>query len=210
LTERSEPLRIVLKVTDAKRIGLGAHGRRTGNVIWGEPRFLKFDPSTVTPPPPPPPLPVPALPVAGKVLRLDPEKITQLAEALKARVEKDPDLKGLRPTLALASFTLIPAGGLSASNADNVREDLSTALIDTGAFDFVERAQLNKAFAELNLASSDLIDSASAQKLGKLVNARTVLIGSISDRGTYTVINARIVDTETGRIRIAASVELRQ
>jgi len=144
------------------------------------------------------------------VLRLDPEKLKDLAEQFKSKVAKDPDLSRSKPTLAIAAFKLIPAEELAPSNAENVREDLSTALIDSGAFDVVERGQLDKALDELKIGLADTFDSERAQKLGKMVNARVVIIGSISDRGAYTVINARLIDTATGKARIAASVELRK
>lgn len=129
---------------------------------------------------------------------------------LKTKVAKDADLSRSKPTLAIAPFELIPANALSPDNAVNVREDLSTALIDTEAFEVVERGQLQKALDELKLGKKDIFDSSTAQKLGKQVGARAVLIGSISDRGEYAVVNVRLIDTATGKARIAASVKLPQ
>ncbi len=145
-----------------------------------------------------------------KVLRIEPSSLRELATDFKAQMLNDPDLSKIKPTLAIASFKLIPQNQLAASNGDNVREDLSTALIKTKAFEIVERGQLDKALAELKIGLSDTFDSEKAQKLGKLVSARLVLIGSISDRGTYAVINARLIDTQTGKVNIASSVEARQ
>lgn len=149
-------------------------------------------------------------PAGEKILRLDPEKIKSLAEQIHAKLGRDEDSARTTPTVAIAAFRLIPRDVLAPANAENVREDLSTALIDTGSMDVVERAQLDKALQELKIGLSDTFDSATVQKLGKLVNARMVLIGSISDRDTYVVINVRLLDTETGRARIAASTEIRQ
>ena len=133
----------------------------------------------------------------------------ELATKLKAALAKDPVFSKSRPTLAIANFKLIPANALDATNADNVREDLSTAIISTDTFNVVERGQLDQALKELKIGLNDTFDSATAQKLGKLVSAQVVLIGSISDRGSFVVINARLIDTATGRARAAANVEVR-
>lgn len=148
--------------------------------------------------------------VGTKTLKIDLDVLKQLAEQLKAKIAKDPDLSKSKPTLAIAPFELIPSSTLSPDNAINVREDLSTLLIDTELFEVVERGQLQKAIDELKLGKNDIFDSATVQKLGKQVNARAVLIGSISDRGDHAMINVRLIDTATGKARIAASIKLPQ
>lgn len=150
-----------------------------------------------------------AAPVKNKILQISPARMDELATKLKAALAKDPVFSKSRPTLAIANFKLIPANALDPTNADNVREDLSTAIISTDTFNVVERGQLDQALKELKIGLNDTFDSATAQKLGKLVSAQVVLIGSISDRGSFVVINARLIDTATGRARAAANVEVR-
>ncbi len=218
-----QPIRISVPITDVARLelrvdtGYYGHDFAPGEVWWGDARLVKGQLAKPIPSPDPP-IPSPPSqeedPVPGpngkKVLRLDPEKLEALATKLKAEVANDPDLSKSKPKLAVAAFKLIPAEELAPSNVENVREDLSNTLINTKAFTVVERGQLDQALKELKIQLSDTFDSATAQKLGKLVGARVVLIGSISDRGNYTIINARLIDTATGEARMAASVELRQ
>lgn len=150
-----------------------------------------------------------AAPVKNKILQISPVRMDELATKLKVALAKDSTFANSRPTLAIATFKLIPANALDPTNADNVREDLSTAIINTNTFNVVERGQLDQALKELKIGLNDTFDSATAQKLGKLVSAQVVLIGSVSDRGNFVVINARLIDTATGRARAAANVEVR-
>jgi 6-phosphogluconolactonase (cycloisomerase 2 family) len=52
-----------------------------------------------------------------------------------------------------------------------VVEIMSTSLIDSGAFEVIERSQIEKVFGELNLQSSDEFDEDQAQELGQLLGA---------------------------------------
>jgi TolB-like protein len=144
------------------------------------------------------------------MLRLGAGTIQELAAELKAQLIERPEFTNTKPSLAVASFRLVPEAQLSATNANNVREDLSTALAKAKAFDIVERGQLDQVLKELRIGQSDTFDQATAQQLGRLIGARLVLVGSISDRGAKVVINSRIIDTETGVSAFAANVEERQ
>ncbi len=215
----SKPVHIHIPIKDIGRLKLLIHGHgdfHAGDVWWGDARVIKGNSPAPKPPKPNPgdedkgTEPTPPQAIGKRTLRIDPDKIKELASELKAKVAKDADLARAKPTLAIAAFQLIPADTLSSDNANNMREDLSTALIDTEAFEVVERGQLDKALEELKLAKKDIFDSSTAQKLGKQVGARVVMIGSISDRGEYAVVNVRLIDTATGKARIAGSVKLPQ
>ena len=146
------------------------------------------------------------VPVSTSVTRLaiKPEALSQLAEKLKSSAVEKSEFASMPVDIAIAKFKVIDSEDQAA--ADDVLEDLSTALAKTGTFELVERSQLDKVLQELRIQNSGLIDSATAMKLGKLVGAKAVLIGSISDRGDCIVINARLINTESGRVLIAESV----
>lgn len=138
---------------------------------------------------------------------VDPKDVSALAAKLAKQVRESGSTSQMQ--IAVAKFKLIPKS-LDPSVSDAVLEDLSTALIETKAFKLVERSQLDRALEELKLQESGVIDSATAQKLGRMVGAKAVMIGSISDRGKFGVINARLINTETGESDIAANVETRK
>ena len=64
----------------------------------------------------------------------------------------------------------------------------------------VEREKLEEVMAELKLSSGREFDSATRQKLGKLLGAETILFGSYFEMIGQFRMDARIVKTETGEI----------
>lgn len=84
------------------------------------------------------------------------------------------------------------------------QEMLTTAFIKDKHFKVIERAQLEKALAELKIGYSGLIDPENARKIGKMVGAGYMVVGSISDLGGKVSIDARIVSIESGESVTAA------
>jgi TolB-like protein len=142
----------------------------------------------------------------GPRIVVDSSVLDQLAKKLKADVVGNAEFAPLPVETAVAKFKLI--GTHNRAVADDVQEDLSTALTKTQAFDLAERGQLDKVLAELKIQNSGLIDSSTARKLGNLIGVKVILIGSISDRKDRIVINARLINTETGRVHVAETVTM--
>lgn len=101
---------------------------------------------------------------------------------------------------------------------------LTTTLVNSGRFVVVERNResLQKLLEEQALGQTGLIDPATAARVGKMLGARGMVIGEVSDFGirktsaftgfagsktitTRVVIDARLVNVETGRIALAAT-----
>ena len=179
-----------------------------GGLIIADPKLYKG----TTPPTPPV--------VGGKTTTItatgapanfavDPKDLDALANQLRTTVDADPQLSQRVATgqIALMSFSLLDIS--SASVATNVAEDLSTALIKK-RFQLVERGQLDKILKELKIQDSGLIDPKTAQQLGLGTGCDLILVGSISDRGQFIVINSRLLDTTTGKAVVAERVEMRK
>lgn len=94
---------------------------------------------------------------------------------------------------------------------------LTTALVKTRKFDVIERDKLKSLLKEQQLGESGLVDSSRASKLGKLLGAQYVVVGSITEYGMSkqsggvagisgsktiyrTAVDVRIIDTTTGKI----------
>lgn len=146
---------------------------------------------------------------ASATFVVDPNDLDKLATNLRRRMDAAPTLLERLSTgqVGVMTFDLVDIG--SASVATNVAEDLSTAMINNG-FHVVERAQLDKALKELKIQGSGLVDPESAKRIGQLTGCDTILLGSISDRGQFVVINARLIDTASGRSIVAERVEMRK
>jgi len=140
---------------------------------------------------------------------VDPRDLDKLADSLRKKVDAAPSLKERvqRGQVALATFKLIDIS--SSSVAQNVAEDLYTAMINA-QFSLVERGQLDRILAEIKVTDIGLIDPKTAQKIGQLTGCDVILLGSISDRGQFVVVNARMMETATGKSLVAERVEMRK
>jgi hypothetical protein len=93
--------------------------------------------------------------------------------------------------------------------------------VKTGEFAVIERQQIDAVLSEQKLGMSGAVDAATAAKIGKLLGAQAMVVGSITqfslDRksagigplaATYTeaesVLDARVVNTTTGEIIMVA------
>jgi len=140
---------------------------------------------------------------------VDPKDLDQLAESLRRQIDAKSEVKErlAEAKIAISTFKLVDIA--SPSVADNVAEDLSTSLLKTD-FTTIERGQLDKVLKELKVQDSAMIDPETAVKIGELAGCDIVMVGSISDRGQFIVINARFLETATGKTVAAERVEGRK
>jgi len=90
--------------------------------------------------------------------------------------------------------------GKPAEIGQEIAETLGTDLAKSERITLVERSQLGQALRELRLQSTGLTEPAQARKVGKLVGADAIIVGSFYLRGNQIVINARVVDVRTGKV----------
>ena len=86
-------------------------------------------------------------------------------------------------------------------------EDLITsAMINRSRFSAIERQLLGSLLEELKLSQTKLVDEKTALKLGRILAADCMLLGSILERKNSVEAYARLVDTETTEILAAVDV----
>lgn len=114
-----------------------------------------------------------------------------------------------RPTVAVLYFTNSALMG----NADyaplskGMAEMLITSLAQNPGLRVVERDRLQALLAEQNLGSGDRVDKETALRLGKVLGAHHLLMGSfIIDPKQKMRIDVRSVNTETSQIEYVESV----
>ena len=94
------------------------------------------------------------------------------------------------------------SGGLA--SRDGLAIVLATRLGDllsgSGRVQVVERAVIEKLLSELNLGSSELSDPGTALKLGKILAAKLIGTGSLIYLPDGTLLNVRLIDTETSAV----------
>lgn len=101
---------------------------------------------------------------------------------------------------------------LSGRSVNDLCRYIPNGLIDrlfrTGKFQLIERKLLPKIIEELKLNFTDLMDPKSAKRMGRLLGADALLSGTISDIPKSIKVNARLLETETGRILAVAEAEI--
>jgi len=103
--------------------------------------------------------------------------------------------------IAIKDFEVIM--GTNKEVAKYVQEDVTTALVNSGQFNVVERSKLQSVLDELQLAQTGLIDTTGAKQVGKLLGADIILTGTLAPTGDEWNVNLRVINTETGLIAAA-------
>jgi TolB-like protein len=103
--------------------------------------------------------------------------------------------------IAIKDFEVIM--GRNEEVAKYVQEDVTTALVNSGQFNVVERSKLQSVLDELAMAQTGLINAAGAKQIGKLLGADIVLTGTLAATGDEWNVNLRLINTETGLIAAA-------
>ena len=115
-----------------------------------------------------------------------------LAGALQAASADSPVI-----TVAVAPFANISKDTQTDWLGYGFAETLATKLCMVPGIQYVERSELSKALKELKLQDTALVDPATASKLGKIVGAEYVIVGSFQKIGDALKVDARVVNVET-------------
>jgi TolB-like protein len=120
--------------------------------------------------------------------------LTAIASTALAAAEK------AKPTIAILTFDY---GGKNAA-LEPLREGLAQMLIadvsNLSNVQVVERARLKALLEEQKLGRSGKLDAATAARVGKLLGARFLVLGSYFDIAESMRVDARVVEVETGKI----------
>jgi len=85
---------------------------------------------------------------------------------------------------------------------------LTTRLAQSPKFSVVERQRLNQVLGELRFSMSDLVDPTKAKQLGRMTGAEAIVVGTVSDLGNQVDLDARMIDVETNRMLLGATVTI--
>lgn len=131
-----------------------------------------------------------------------------LVVALGAAVVAAPSGDARAATAAQAPVAVMPFKNLNGdAELDWLRVGIAETMISDlkkGGLSVVERDQLDAALAELTLQGELGADTSTAARVGKLVGARTVVVGGYQRAGKKVRITARFVTVETGVVNDTA------
>jgi len=109
-----------------------------------------------------------------------------------------------RPGIAVLPFDNGGSYGQDKENFEALQLGIPAMLIselsNNPAARLVDRRDINQLLSEQNLATAGRVDAATAAKIGKLVGARYMILGSFVDFYGDFRVDARIVDVETSEI----------
>lgn len=108
-------------------------------------------------------------------------------------------------TLSVLYFSNTRADVDSAWLSKGFADMLVTDLASTGAFNIVEREELEKLLREQELSLSGMVDDSGAVRIGRLLSAGILVYGSFVTSGTVLRVDAKAVETESGTILCVAS-----
>ena len=117
-----------------------------------------------------------------------------LAEDVK---EKPAATAGGGATIAVLTFKNISGDATLDWLGVGFAESLSTKLSNVSGIQLVERTQLEKALKELKLADTAIVEASTAGKIGKVIGAKFVVVGSFQKAGESIKADARRVEVET-------------
>jgi curli biogenesis system outer membrane secretion channel CsgG len=136
-----------------------------------------------------------------------------------------------KPRLGVLRFTnQTSAGWWSGSMGSELQDMLAAELANIGAFQVLERKEIDAVLGEQNLGASGRIDSQTKAKIGKIKGAKYLVAGTVSafeeqTSGTgggisimglsvggkndkaYMAVDLKVIDTTTGEIVDARTVE---
>lgn len=113
-----------------------------------------------------------------------------------------------KKSIAISSFQHINGDQSELSNY--IADELVLKLfnIPEASLEIIERGQLNKIFQEMQFNMTGVVDTKTIQELGKVHGVGALVLGSITEMGESIRINARLIDTETGRVFSAAGTTI--
>jgi TolB-like protein len=145
----------------------------------------------------------PATPNAG------PDPVAQAEAAARQAIanERSIAVASIPPrSVGITPFAVGTGDTAVAPLAYGLADILITDLQRSNQLELVDRLRLDALLRELHLVETGRVDPATAPRVGKLVGARRLVVGALSQRpGGQLAIDARIADVATGEVRPALS-----
>jgi len=91
-----------------------------------------------------------------------------------------------------------------------ISEELISLFFELGHFEIVERSLLDAVIYEQSIGLSGFIDASSAAKIGKILGADAIVIGTLYAGGSDFRVNARLISTETASVFGTANLSIQK
>ena len=111
-----------------------------------------------------------------------------------------------QPPIAVMPFRNLNQDPELAWLSHGIAETMISDIRRRGGLAVVERDQIDKALSELAFQSNKAIDASSAATIGRIVGAKTIVVGGYQKAGAQVRITARFVTVESGVVQDTAKV----
>ncbi len=90
--------------------------------------------------------------------------------------------------------------------SEGIAESITTEFAKQKRFKIIEKSQIEKIYKELAFGLGELVDPKTAQEMGKFLNCNFIITGTFQKSGRKIKIDARRIESETGKVYEAVSV----
>ena len=90
--------------------------------------------------------------------------------------------------------------------SEGIAESITTEFAKDKRFKIVERSQIDKIFKELTFQQTEFVDPQTAHELGKILGCDFIITGSFQKLERRIKVDARRIESETGKVYEAISV----
>jgi len=108
----------------------------------------------------------------------------------------------------VAILPLVPLDGSDEAEGRRIAEELAMHMTLRGQITVVERSMLPELMEEHRLGRTGALDPGSLRRVGALLQAEAVVLGTFVALGDTVEVNVRVVDIETGAMLAARSARL--
>ncbi|MDB3868582.1 CsgG/HfaB family protein [Candidatus Marinimicrobia bacterium] len=105
-------------------------------------------------------------------------------------------------TVAIIDFEGI---GVSDMEAKALTKRLTTEMIKVGKFTIVERSEMKRLLDEQKFQYSGCVDVSCAVQIGKMLGAKSMIVGSVSKLGNTYSVDSRLIDVKTSESYISSN-----
>ena len=105
----------------------------------------------------------------------------------------------------ILSILDLRTSGVSKADADVLLDYLSSHVVESGEYTVIDRSQRETVLKEIEFSQSDCTDEACQLKIGKLLSASRIVIGSVGKLEQIYLLNLKMIEVETGKLLKAVS-----
>ncbi|MCD6413433.1 MAG: conjugal transfer protein TraF [Elusimicrobia bacterium] len=132
------------------------------------------------------------------------EKLKKAEKPAPKKAKKVQIPESEKTNIAVAEFEARPP--LGQSDAAFISEFIRTDLINSGLFNVVEKNNMNKILVEQGFQQTGCSDADCAAKMGKILNVKSIIVGSCGKLLGKYVVTMNAVDVGTGKITYSDNI----